>query len=82
VQLVTLVLALAALVIAVLAYIRTGAIQDLSNQASSLGSATGAIRAKTADALDRLGTAVRGSRQTPPSSVPKKSKPVQKRKTG
>ncbi len=81
-QLVTLVLALAALVIAVLAYIRTGAIQDLSNQASSLGSGTDAIRAKTADALDRLGTAVRGSRQTPPSSVPKKSKPVQKRKTG
>ncbi|MEE8243334.1 MAG: hypothetical protein V3R61_07600 [candidate division NC10 bacterium] len=61
-QLVTLVLALAALVIATLACIRTGAIQDLGNQASSLGSATDAIRAKTADALDRLGTAVRGSR--------------------
>lgn len=73
-EIVNFVIALVALTIAVLAYIRTGGIQDLRGQVSSLGSATEALRTKTADALDRLERIVRGSREgtTPPGPAEEK----------
>ncbi|MFQ5532666.1 MAG: hypothetical protein ACE5EP_02320 [Candidatus Methylomirabilales bacterium] len=63
-EIVTLLIAVVALVIAVLAYIRTGGVQDLRAQVGSLDSVIDALRAKTADTLDRLGEAVRGSPET------------------
>ncbi|MFQ5989369.1 MAG: hypothetical protein ACE5K9_05575 [Candidatus Methylomirabilales bacterium] len=81
-QIITFVIALAALVVAVLAYIRTGGIQALRNQVASVGSATDALRTRTADALDRIEGAVRGPQQPPPPADQKKRKPIPKRKTG
>jgi hypothetical protein len=67
-EFVTFLIALVALVIAVLAYIRTGGIPDLRSQVKSLGSATEVLRTKTADALDRLERVVRGPVGTPSRS--------------
>ena len=58
---VTLLIGTVALVIAVLAYIRTGAIQDLRAQVGRSDSVIAALRTKTADMLDRLGNVVRSS---------------------
>lgn len=49
-EIVTLFIALVALVVAVTAYVRTGGIEDLRRQVKSLGSATEAARTKAADA--------------------------------
>lgn len=77
-EIVALLIAVVALVIAVLAYSRTGGIEELRSQVKVVGSktdtlrvktadATETLRAKTADALDRLERTVRGSREpTPP----------------
>jgi HAMP domain-containing protein len=69
-EIATLIIAVVALVIAVLAYRRTGGIQDLRNQVKAVGPTTETLRAKTADALDRLERAVRGSREETPPSTP------------
>ena len=81
-EIVTLIIALVALVVAVLAYMRTGGIEDLRSQVKTMGSktdtfraktadATETLRAKTADVLDRLERTVRGSREPapPPAST-------------
>ena len=69
-EIVTLLIAVVALVIAVLAYIRTGGVQDLRAQVGSLDSVIDALRERTADTLDRLGNAVRGSPETTPPLTP------------
>jgi uncharacterized protein YoxC len=69
---ITLLIAVAALIIAILAYQRTGGTQDLKRhlestsssldlkkQVDSLAAMTDALREKTADALDRLEKVIR-----------------------
>jgi len=70
----TLIIAVLALVIAVLAYIRTGGIEDLRSQVKAVGPATEALRTKTADALDRLEGVVRGSGPPRSPSVPEEER--------
>ncbi len=78
-EVLTLLISVVALVVAILAYARTGGIQELRSQVSALGSSTETLRTKTtdtldslrakmADTLDRLEGAVRGS--TGPPSTP------------
>jgi len=80
-EIVTFILAVVALVIAVLAYSRTGGIEDLRSQVKAMGSKTDALRAKTADttetlraktadALHRLEQSLRGSREPAPPPAP------------
>lgn len=64
-EVVTLLIAVVALVIAVAAYTRTGGIQDLRRQVDSLSSASESVRDKTADAIARLEKLIRG-REKPP----------------
>lgn len=83
-EIVTLIIAVVALVIAIIAYSRTGGIEDLRSQVKVVGSKTDALRgktagatetlrAKTADALDRLERTVRGSREPAPPPAPASS---------
>ena len=76
-EIVTLIVSVVALIIAVLAYRRTGGIQDLRRQVSTLGSVTDALRTKTANALDRLEKTVRGSPHASPESLPEEIKEAQ-----
>ena len=80
-EIVALIIAVVALVVAVLAYARTGGIQDLRRQVSALGSTTESLRDKTTDALDSLRTrtadtlerlerTVRGRGESPPPAAP------------
>lgn len=57
---VTLVIAVVALVIAVVAFMRTGGIQDVRRQVEAISSRTETVRGQFADALDRLEHLVRG----------------------
>ena len=67
----TLIVAIVALVVAIMAFQRTGGIHDLRQQMDDLSSksehATKGARDMTADALSRLETFIRG--QQPPSST-------------
>lgn len=65
-----LVIAIVALVVAVLAYQRSGGLRDLRGEITSLGSGLDALRAKTADALTKLERAVRPG-DKPDSGGPK-----------
>jgi hypothetical protein len=88
-EIAALIIAIVALVFAVLAYGRTGGIQELRSQVSALGSTTESLkvkttdtldtlRAKTADTLDRLEKAVRGSAEGPaPPPVVEEKKPFE-----
>lgn len=80
-EILTLIIAVVALVIAVLAYMRTGGIEDLRSQVKTMGTktdtlraktadATESLRVKTADALDRLERTVRGAREPAPPPAP------------
>lgn len=73
-EIVTFIIAVLALVIAVLAYIRTGGLEDLRSQVMAVGPATEALRAKTADALDRLERVVRGSGGRRSPSIPEEER--------
>jgi hypothetical protein len=86
-EIVALIIAIVALVVAVLAYARTGGIQELRSQVSALGSTTeslrakttdtlDALRAKTADTLERLEKAVRGPGESPSLPVREESRPA------
>ncbi len=86
-EIVSLIVAIVALVVAVLAYARTGGIQELRSQVSALGSTTESLRVKTTDTLDtlrgktadtleRLERAVRGPGEGPPPPVREESRPV------
>lgn len=57
---VTLIIAVVALVIAILAFARAGGVQDLRHQVEVLGVRTEGARDRTADILDRLERAIRG----------------------
>lgn len=91
-EIVTLIIAIVALVVAVLAYARTGGIQELRSQVSAFGSSTESLRAKTtdtletlraktADTLERLEKAVRGSTESPPRPMAQVKKPVEEKRT-
>lgn len=56
----TLLIALIALAIAIVAFKRTGGIEDLRRQVDGFGSKFEMARQKTADALDRLEQLIRG----------------------
>ncbi len=70
----TLLIALVALVIAVIAFQRTGGIKELRQEVDSLSSKTESVRGRTANMLDRFEQVVRGKNKTapPPSSEPDK----------
>ena len=75
----TLLIAVVALVIAVMAFQRTGGIQDVKRQMEDLSvkseHATKSARDMTADALGRLESFIRGQQKSPPdeeSSEPSK----------
>ncbi|MFQ5520397.1 MAG: hypothetical protein ACE5FK_03265 [Candidatus Methylomirabilia bacterium] len=57
---ITLIIALVALVIGILAFVRAGGIQDLRRQGEGIGAKTETARDMTADALDRLERLIRG----------------------
>lgn len=56
--------------------LRTKAADATEVLRTKAGHATEGARAKTADALDRLGKAVRGSGESPAPTVPDEQKPV------
>lgn len=62
---VALLLSIIALVVAVLAYARTGGIREVKAQVSSLGTTVESVREKTADTLNKMEKLVRGSEKTP-----------------
>lgn len=62
----TLVIAVVALVLAIIAFMRTGGIGDLRRQLDTVSGKTETARDRTADALDRLERLIRG-REKPPS---------------
>lgn len=59
-EVVTLIIAVVALVIAILAFARTGGIGNLRRQLDGMTSRTEGARDRTADALDRLERLIRG----------------------
>lgn len=61
-----LVISVVALVLAIIAFMRTGGIGDLRRQMETLSSKTESARDRTADALDSLERLIRG-REKPPS---------------
>ncbi len=70
----TLLLALVALVIAVIAFQRTGGIKELREKIDTLSPRTESVRDRTANMLDRFGQVVRGKNKTatPPGPEPDK----------
>ncbi len=62
----TLLLALVALVIAVIAFQRTGGIKELREKIDTLSPSTESVRDRTANMLDRFEQAVRGKTKTAP----------------
>jgi hypothetical protein len=75
----TLLIAVVALVIAILAYQRTGGTYDLRRQMDDLSEktecATKGIREMTADALSRLETLIRGQQKSSSNQEPPEEKP-------
>lgn len=65
-EVVTLLIAVAALIVAVAAYTRAGGIRDLRRQVDSLSSSSETVRDKTADAVARLERLIRGKEKSPP----------------
>jgi len=57
---ITFMIALVALVLAAIAFARTGGVGDLRRQLETLNGRTGTAREKVADALDRLEQSIRG----------------------
>ncbi len=60
-EVLSILLSLMALLVAILAYARTGGVKDLKDQVANLGSSLDAVRGRTADALNKLEHLVRGS---------------------
>lgn len=61
----TLIIAIIALVLAIVAFRRTGGIGDLRHRLDTLSATTGTARDRTADALDRLERLIRGKEKPP-----------------
>ncbi len=71
----TLLIALVALVIAVIAFQRTGGIKELRQEVDNLSSRSENVRERTANILDRFEKVVRGkSKSTPPPANPEPDK--------
>jgi len=70
----TLLIALVALVIAVIAFQRTGGIKELRQEVDSLSSRTESVRGRTANLLDRFEQVVRGKNKTAPPPSPEPDK--------
>ncbi len=70
----TLLIALVALVIAVIAFQRTGGIKELRQEVDSLSFKTESVRDRTANMLDRFEQAVRGKTRTAPPTKPEPDK--------
>ncbi len=70
----TLLIALVALVIAVIAFQRTGGIKELRQEVDSLSSRTESVRGRTANMLDRFEQVVRGKNKTAPPPSPEPDK--------
>lgn len=64
----TLIIAVVALVLAVVAFVRSGGIGDLRRQLDTVSAKTETARDRTADVLDRLERLIRG-REKPPSET-------------
>lgn len=64
-EVLTFLIAVLALVVAVMAYARTGGIRDLRRQVDSLNSVTEGVREKTADVLSRMERLIRGREKVP-----------------
>jgi hypothetical protein len=62
---VTFIIALAALILAVISFVRTGGIGDFRRQLETLNSRTETARDKTANALGRLEQFIRGKGRSP-----------------
>lgn len=62
----SLVIAVIALVVAVAAFKRTGGVQELKRQVQGLSSTTESVRDRTADALSRLEQRIRGRERAKP----------------
>ncbi len=65
-EILTLLIAVVALVIAVAAFARTGGIQEVRRQVETISTKTESARDKTADALDRLERLIRGREKPSP----------------
>ena len=63
---ITLLIALLALAIAVIAFQRTGGIRELRQEVETLSSRSESVRDRTANVLDRFGQVVRGKNKTAP----------------
>ncbi len=70
----TLLIALVALVIAVIAFQRTGGIKELRQKVETLSPRTEGVRDRTANMLDRFGQVVRGKNKTTPPPSPEPDK--------
>lgn len=70
----TLLIALVALVIAVIAFQRTGGIKELRQKIETLSPRTDSVRDRTADILDRFEQVVRGKNKTDPPPSPEPDK--------
>ncbi len=70
----TLLIALVALVIAVIAFQRTGGIKELRQKVETLSPRTELVRDRTANMLDRFGQVVRGKNKTDPPPGPEPHK--------
>lgn len=65
-EILSLIIAVVALLIAVAAFIRTGGVRDLRRQVQALTSTTDSVRDRTADTLNRLEHLVRGKERPRP----------------
>jgi hypothetical protein len=70
----TLLIALVALVIAVIAFQRTGGLKELRQAVENLSPRTEGVRDRTANMLDRFGQVVRGKNKTDPPPNPEPDK--------
>ena len=70
----TLLIALVALVIAVIAFQRTGGIRELRQEVETLSSRSESMRERTANMLDRFEKVVRGKKPTAPPASPEPDK--------
>jgi len=59
-EILSLIIAVIALLIAIAAFMRTGGVSEMKRQVQALSSTTDSVRDRTADALNRLEQLVRG----------------------
>jgi hypothetical protein len=65
-EILSLIIAVIALLIAVAAFMRTGGVLELKRQVQALSSTTDSVRDRTADALNRFEQLVRGKERPKP----------------